>query len=276
MPFQSSNWPKFFLLFLASLLIQVLPAQEIAPSFQLLKSLPLKTEKITSDKLQQFYTIDSTNLLIKYDLNGNELFRYSNNTLGELVTVDARDPFNLLLFYPDYQLAIILDRTLNPKAEYNFLEAGFYEVSAVATADDNNIWLYDATSFQLKKLGPQGRLIVESSDLSLLLGDAPAVSQIISRQNGVFLMIPDKGVLVFNAFGQYQKTIVLKALEQFQCLGENLVCRAGTEMFVIFPESGIINKLSLPEGFLFGNEDVQIQKDRLFIRKKDKIEIYSY
>jgi len=128
-----------------------IPVSTDSSSYELIKSLPIEALLITSDKLQQLYVVTSKNDLIKYNSKGEELFRYSNNTLGELKHVDVTDPFNVLLYYPEFLTVLTLNRTLNPTGEFVLFDLNVLDVQSVALSNDNNIWLYDDVSFQIKK-----------------------------------------------------------------------------------------------------------------------------
>ena len=102
--------------------------------------IPGKYAYFTTDKLKRIYAVNAANELIQFDSNGKELFRYNNNTLGELTYIDTANPFNLLLFYPEFQTIVTLDRTLNPIAELNLLTTEVGDASAVALSNDNQLW----------------------------------------------------------------------------------------------------------------------------------------
>jgi len=82
--------------------------------YTLLRTLEISSPVFTTDQLRNVYTVTKTNEVIKYTPSGQIQFRYNNNTLGNLAFIDATDPFNLLLFYPDFRRVILLDRTPKP------------------------------------------------------------------------------------------------------------------------------------------------------------------
>ena len=126
-------------------------AQPSNVAYSLQESIPGQFAYFTTDKLKRIYAVTDDNELIQYDSNGKELFRYNNNTLGELTYIDTSNPFNLLLFYSEFQTVITLDRTLSPTGNLNLLTTEVGDAAAVALSNDNQLWVYDAASLQLKK-----------------------------------------------------------------------------------------------------------------------------
>ncbi|MBX2873623.1 MAG: hypothetical protein KTR30_16025 [Saprospiraceae bacterium] len=187
--------------------------------------IPGKYAYFTTDKLKRIYAVNAANELIQFDSNGKELFRYNNNTLGELTYIDTSNPFNLLLFYPEFQTIITLDRTLNPIAELNLLTTEVGDPTAVALSNDNQLWIYDAASLQLKKLNAKGEVLLSSGDLSLGLPSPPEPEQIVASADRVYLNDPAKGLIIFNNFGQYLQMVPIRGITYFQVLEQQLIYR---------------------------------------------------
>lgn len=245
--------------------------------FQKLYEIPIKARFFTTDKLQQLYIVTSDNTIIKCTPdNYQEQYRFSNNTLGELDYIDATDPFNLLLYYPDYQVIVTLDRTLNQTGKFSLNEVGVVQARTVGMSNDGNIWVYDEASFQLRKLSRSGEVLFESQNLSLIFPKkAPQPIQIVARENWVYLNDPAQGILVFNNFGQYNNMIAFEKISRFQIVDNLLVFKEKNILKIYNFKSFLFNKMPLPTG-VEENDVIQIQQNRLFVLKADKIEIYSW
>lgn len=244
-------------------------------TFQLINTISITSDFFTTDKLQQIYVVTNSNTIIKYAPDGLEQYRFSNNTLGDLGYVDATDPFNLLLYYPDYQLVVTLDRTLNQTGKLSLIDAGVVQARTVGLSNDGNIWVYDEASFQLRKFSRTGEVLFESQNLSLVLGKAPQPIQIIDRENWVYLNDPAQGILVFDNFGQYSKTIPIKNRQTFQLLDNHLIFKQKEQIELYDLKSFLSATLVLPANVV-ETDQIQIQKNRLFVKKLNVIEIYSW
>ena len=200
---------------------------------------------ITSDKLQQCYTISKSNELVKYNAKGVVLFRFNNNRLGELSWVDATDPMNLLLYYPEYMTLITLDRTLNITGEFQLYDMDIAEVTAVAMANDNNIWLHDLVRARIIKINRQGNILNESGNLNLLFEDITPPNFMMEHDNLLYVNIPDRGILVFDNFAAFVKTIPIKNLKNFQILDKQLIYEEGNTVNSFHLQSLLTQTLEL-------------------------------
>lgn len=179
----------------------------------------------TTDELGNVYAIDDDFEIIKYTAAGKETYRYSNTRLDRPTFIDATDPFNIMVFYPDYQTIILLDRTMTETANLNLSDFDFFNVNAVALSGDNKLWVYDELNFRLKKINRNGEAIQTSDDFSLFLKEDFKPNYITEREQTVFVNDPEIGILVFDAFGQYMKTIDFKGLDEFQIFRNLLIFR---------------------------------------------------
>lgn len=105
-----------------------------------------------------FYSID--HLGNNYWISNNEIFLQNKSTksykkpfLGSLSFVDIRNPLQLLLHYKDSNHIVLLDNQLDEIHTFS-LQSQFPEINAeiVASANKNNLWIYDKISKQIKLL----------------------------------------------------------------------------------------------------------------------------
>lgn len=228
-------------------------------------------EWMTTDPLQQIYALDAHNELFKYSADGVLLFQYNNNRLGRLAWVDAVNPFNVLLYYPDFQIVKILDRTLNPSGEFKLYELGMANPAALALSNDNHLWVFDEVNAQLKKIGREGQILAQSDNLALLLGQRPQPIQAQANGNFVFVNDPGLGILVFDAFGQYDHLIPIKNILNFQHLDGFLWYQTTQGVFWCDNMGRGITRLQLPDT---GNA-FRLEKNNWFILKKSGVEVWK-
>lgn len=236
----------FAVLCLSFLASFCLLSQSVDAPFVRLDSFPTPASSFRVDKLQQVYLLTPNDELIKVTAEGKELFRYSNNRLGQLKTIDSTDPFNLLLFFPDFQTAVLLDRTLSATAELGFIELNLPSVVAVATSADNAIWAYDNALHQLLKINAQGEILLQSNNLNQELAITPAPTFMVANPDFVFMNDPNQGILVFDQFGQYQKTIDVKGIEAFQLLQNRILFREKDGLTAYDLRSLLFSNITLP------------------------------
>ncbi len=249
-------------------------AQFVDSTFNLLDTIQIEAKYIASDRLANLYVVSSTNEVIKY-VNGKEQFRFNNNTLGDLSLIDATDPFNLLLYYPDFQTAILLDRTMNETNRFDFLTLGVPSVSTVALSNDNQVWYYDELDFKLKKIDDEGQVSAQSEDLSLILGRSLNIKQIKARGNWVFLNDTELGILVFDQFGQLHRQAEQTTVIDFQVIGNFLILEKADGFYQYNWEFEQISKLPIPKHYE-NYTSISWQQQYLFMRTPQRINIFSF
>jgi len=242
--------------------------------YSLLHTLDISSSVFTTDQLRNVYTVTKTNEVIKYTPSGQVQFRYNNNTLGALNFIDATDPFNLLLFYPDFRRVILLDRTLSETGAFDLFNLDVIDVPAVGISSDNNLWIYDDIKFNLKKIDRNGKVVQESNNLSLVLGKTLVPNFILERSNALYVNDPEAGILIFDLFGNYTKTIDIKGLSQFQIVDQQLIYWQDGKLNVFNLKSLQTRSMDLQ---LPPDEEqlVRIEKDRLYIRTGPSLKIYQ-
>lgn len=242
--------------------------------YSLLHTLDITSPVFTTDQLRNVYTVTKTNEVIKYTPDGKIQFRYNNNTLGNLAFIDATDPFNLLLFYPDFRRVILLDRTLSETGAFDLFNLDVIDVPAVGISSDNNLWIYDDIKFILKKIDRNGKVVQESNNISLVLGKTLTPNFILERSNALYINDPESGILVFDLFGNYTKTIDVKGLTQFQVIDQQLIYWQSGKLHVFNLKSLQTRSmdLQLPPDV---EQLVRIEKDRLYVRTGPCLKIYQ-
>ncbi len=229
----------------------------------------------TTDQLQQCYVVTPDNEVIKYSNEGKLLFRFNNNRLGELAHVDVTDPFNVLLYYTEYFTVILLDRTLSQTGEYNLYDLDVVEVRSVGLSNDHNIWIYDDVVFKVKKINRNGQKLAESDDLSMVLGQRIQPNFIMERNNWVYVNDPEIGILQFDLFGQYVRTIDLLGLDRFQVHNKQLIYQQDNQLYAFHLEALTTKSIALPQNKT-GKNNIQIQKDRMYIQEGELVSLFTY
>ncbi len=198
---------KIFFLFIFCTNISF--SQEIQTEF--VSKTPLKTDQfIGVDELENIFYINDNTL---YKKNEIELLNYSNVNLGILTTVSIQNPFKIVLFYKNFNSAIILDNKLNELTDkIDFTkETQFNNVQFVGTSSENNLWLLADDNklhlfdFQnhLDKLETQALNFYEKSFIP---------TSIKSTYKNIWIF-SSNGAMQFNEYGSFIKYTQLKNYE---------------------------------------------------------------
>lgn len=250
-------------------LILVLASTSIFPqdslAWNVLYSIDKELDFIAFDNLFNVYTIHKSEMA-KYNSEGVFQIRYSDKRLGEIVQVDVEYPLKPLLNYPDLNNVAILDNTLSNNRGNIDLSRFNIAIGALAiNSIQNHFWFYDAMTFSLIRVNDNFQNISTTGNLAQVLGiDLDPVSM-VEFANRLYVNNPMTGILVFDIFGTYIKTIPLKGLKRFQVFQNEIV---------FFSENSIIryNTLNYQEVKIkipIECKDALIQKNRIAVQTEN-------
>ena len=175
------------------------------------------TYNFTTDKLGNFYFYKEQEI-IKLSPKGDTLFQNSNKTSGNIHFIDVQNPLSILVFYKNQSLVSVLDNTLSEKSNsVDLSQFDMYQVELVSSSIDNDhIWIYNQENTTLLKLNRNLGTTQEIGNLHNLLDIDITPNFMVETNDNLYLNNPETGILVFDKFGTYYKTIPVKGLEKFQ------------------------------------------------------------
>ncbi|MCB0705635.1 MAG: hypothetical protein KDC34_10015 [Saprospiraceae bacterium] len=182
-------------------------AGQIGDSLELLFSKAIEAEDLYVDAFENIYLLDDDNTLRKMESSGSFRFEFRDQRLGDLGFVDLSSPLDILLFYPEFQELVLLDRTLSEVARMRLTAVGFFGIEVVGQASDNKLWIYDPMEGILKKINFDGVTLLESGVLPLLIGKSVTPQYILEQDQKVYVQCAEAGILVFDVFGKFLEQI---------------------------------------------------------------------
>ncbi len=172
----------------------------------------LEAEKFVGvDEFKNIYYIND-NILFKK--TSKKLFSYSNIELGKLSMVNIQNPFKVILFYANFNTAIILDNNLNELTQkIDFTnETLVNNVLFVTAASQNNLWLY-ANDNKLHLYDYQlGKEILQTQPITFY-NRSFLPENIVSTYKNIWILAKN-GVLEFNEYGIYTRGYNIKDADQ--------------------------------------------------------------
>jgi hypothetical protein len=205
---------KRILLLMLLFCVQV-HAQE---KFQLLSTIQGSWDFFSTDNQGNIYAVKDDEL-IKFSRKGKELYRYSNKQLGKISAVDAGNMMRVIVFYREFSQVVFLDNTLSVNGEpLSFDKLGFQQVNLVASSFNNGLWIYDQQNSSLLQLSSEYQVAQQTQNLNALLNTELQPVSMVEYDNRVYLNDPESGILVFDIYGTYYKTVPAKKATFFQPL----------------------------------------------------------
>jgi hypothetical protein len=252
----------FFFLFSAKLFAQYPLAVEVA----------VTGDYFTSDNLGNAYVIKG-NEIFKYLPNGKLFNRYSNLMLGNITSVDATNPLKLLLFYRDFSKIQFLDNQLaENRGVISLQDLGLEQSTLSCISFDNGFWVYDQISFSLIRFNQAFKKVQEARNINQNIGYEPQPNFLHEWGDWVYLNNPETGILVFDIFGTYFKTIPIKGLNSFQIAGDNILYFKDGKLMSYNLKTIKESEVQLPA------DDIQmlrVEKEKLMILTKEKLKVYE-
>src|SRR5882724_3734982 len=190
-------------------------------SFKLVKTISGDIVDFTVDNLDNIYLLNSRNQLKKLNANGDSIAIFNDvKKFGQAALVDASNPLKVLLYYKDFSTIVVLDRFLNIRNSIDLRKQNIFQVKAIGQSYDNKIWIYDELENKLKKIDEDGKLLLETPDFRLLLGQAPSPQKIFDEDKFVYIYDSLQGIFVFDYFGTFKNNIMISRWNNFKVAGK--------------------------------------------------------
>lgn len=254
------------------LLIHLFSIAQDQDTMTLLKRIESDADLMSSDHLGNVYLVKD-NFLWKYNPEKDSLMSYNSKQYGDISFVDATNPYKILVFHRDYAMLQFLDNFLSQNASaINLQEIQFDQAELVCHSRENGFWVYDWTLQKIVRIDRNFQPTHESVNLKQWFGNNFQPNFMLEYNQRLYLNEPSRGVLVFDQFATYIKTIPLLKLESLQI----------KEKAIYFVEEGqfcnynleSLEKKCIPL-FTENLKDVRIEKNRLFVLEEGKLSIYQ-
>lgn len=175
----------------------------------------LKSKKIAIDNIGNIYAVDN-DVITKYFVN-QQVKIFSIKTFGTLETIDVTNGLKILLYFKDFQRILFLDSQLSPNGDVIELSnLGLEQTSLVCISFNNGFWVYNQANNELLRFNQNLEISVRTGNLKRLLNIDLQPNFMIEHNSKLYLNNPSSGILVFDIYGAYIKTIPLTGLQNFQ------------------------------------------------------------
>jgi hypothetical protein len=272
---QKNRFPRkmSFIVVLAILCVSIAQAQINADNYSLIASYPIKANGVSVDNFGNFY-VTSDNQITKFDRMGAQLQNYDEVKYGKIGSVDITNPMKIAVYFPDFMQVVMLDKFLSYFTTYNFSDLGYQTVTAVGTSSDGYLWFYDNISYTLKKIDESGKVQLQSQPVNQLINTVITPTFIMEKNGQVYVNDPAVGILVFDNFGAYYKTIPVKGLQRFQIFQDQFIYFEDGKLKSYNPTTFDGKMISLPD--TLDMKQAAIERNRIGILHSDRVDFYKY
>lgn len=230
-----------------------------------------QTDQLYVDQLANIYTVKG-DVIRKYLPDGKLQYELSPKRNGKLTLADFNDPLRPMLYYRDQGVIQLLDNTLSEQGDkVDLFELFQTNIWLSCLSIDNHFWFYDTDNFELIRTDRNFTETARSGNLVQVVGNSVMPEWMLERNSILFVSDPDIGVMMFDIFGTYIKTLPVKGLNRFQVIKQVLVYSEENSLCEYRPLDFSTNCIDTPDDCRM----VLLGKDKIYLQQADKIAVYS-
>lgn len=191
---------------------------------QPVKQFPAPSDYILTDAIGNIYSVKGNSLSL-YNNEGIKLHTYSNPFCGDISYVDVKDPMRLLVFFKDFNKVVFLSNKLVEIGSPIELDnIGFSGVSICCNSHLGGFWLFDSQALQLIHLNANLEPAHKGTVLQNIFKKTTELPvQLIEDNDMIYMSLPKTGLLVFDKFGTYYKTLPIENVGKFQVMNDKVI-----------------------------------------------------
>jgi len=162
-------------------------------------------------------------------------------------------------------------------------ELGIDQVELVCSSNQGGFWVFNSLNNQLQYFDVNLKLVHESPTLNILTGPDISPTFMIEKSRMLYLNVPGTGVLVFDRFGNFSKTLPVNVPANFQVTDQYLYYLLEGEIFSYDLRTAEMSRLEMPAVGSPGLEnpivetgiiDAELQPGMLFIFTGKGYQVY--
>jgi hypothetical protein len=231
------------------------------------------SDRFCADHLGNIYFIDG-HKIIKVEPQPYKSLEYGSFASGPITAADVSNPFQIMVFYRDFNRVVFLDNKLSRlRSPINLSDMGIEQAVLVCSSVSGGIWIFSDRDNRLVYFDDQLHLTHQSMILGSIAGSLGKPVYMTEAQNQLYLYVPRKGILVFDRFASYLTTIPYSGPERFQVMGGKIIYFSDGELTSLDIESREVRSIDLPEKIKI--DDARLQPKRLFLLSGNKFVLYG-
>jgi hypothetical protein len=180
----------------------------------------------------------------------------------------------MLLFYKDFSRIVYLDNALTENGSAVFLDENELELTTVACSSyDNGLWVYTTENFRLVRMKQDLTISVDVKNINQFVNAGLQPNFLIEREGQVYMNDTTLGVVVFDIYGTYFKTVPLKGLEKIEVTNKKIFYLKEDKLGVYDMKTFEEYEIDLPT--IAKVLDFNINENKLYLLTEGKLEVYT-
>ncbi|MGB6048293.1 MAG: hypothetical protein WBG34_11910 [Flavobacteriales bacterium] len=170
----------------------------------------------TTDELGNLYTVRGNDLDL-FNRQGEHVAHNSLNAFGLISRIDAYSSMKPMIFSRNQGQLALLDNTLSTQGGFMDLSRnGYPQVTLVCTGVQGRFWFFDERDMALMRVDGKLKQIANTGRLDQLLSFTPQPTYMEEADNRLYMVDPKHGVLVFDLFGTFVRTLPIHGVDRIQ------------------------------------------------------------
>lgn len=232
-------------------------------------------QAFTTDELGNIYAVQGDEVIV-FDVRGRSWLRNSLKTFGRISTLDAYYSLKPMVFSRDMGQLAVLDNTLGIQGSLiDLTRSGMPQAVLACMSVQNCFWFFDERDLALIRTDAQMRQMANTGRLDQQLGFTPKPLSMQEHDKWLYVNDPKEGILVFDLFGTYARTLPLKGVKNFQVRDKLLYFLDATGFQVYDMTSFQVQPFPLITADMENALDMRVEKGRLYIHRPDRIVIQT-
>jgi hypothetical protein len=261
---------KKLLLFILFILFTTISYSQ---KYTFIQSVEIGDNFFTTDPLGNIYIYNSGDIF-KINQENTPQGRFSSREYGNVGFVDASNPLKILAVFPDFSKAVFLDATLSANSIIDLQFPGIPFVSLICSSKENGFWIFDPQEKRLRKFNDQLTVTIEGTPLRQITDQQVEPVYMVDGGNWIILNAPSYGIIVFDRFGTYYKTIAPGTTQQVQVREDQVIYQVDDHIVLTDLKTGAIKNITLPETAAVSS--CRVEGNLVFVKSGGLLNIYSY
>lgn len=228
-------------------------------------------DSFTTDEIGNVYALQGDELRL-FDARGRSWLRNSVKSFGRIGSIDPFYSLKPMVFAPEQGQLAVLDNTLSVQGSIiNLPRMGYPQVVLACMSVQSHFWFFDQRELAFVRMDGQLRPVTTTGRLDQVVGITPTPLGMLEYDSRLYVNDPMNGVLVFDLFGTYMRTIPIKGIHTFEVRGQGLFHFTDSGYHVYDMRSFESIPVPLPEDLGGPVRDVRAEHGLLYVLLADRI-----
>ena len=227
-----------------------------------------------TDALGDIFVVTTRNEILKFDDTGYFEGSYANKKFGTVTSIDATNPFKLLMYFGDFQTILLIDKLLNPIVTIPLSNYSTVQPQGVCVSDDGSIWIYDAGARQFFKFTLDNNTVSLAGTFPINNSNQFNCEQMVVNNSGIYINDKQKSIFRFDLFGRLIEQLDIRNAVHFQIIDNAIYYTDPTGFYVYSLNTKTKTLINMPDG-IETTQVKRVQKNKLYVQRGGSIDVYK-